>query len=57
MRPQAEQPRACHTASGLERVHCEVRVEGDENTYVRLGDFAEVTIESATEFDLFGRLA
>jgi len=38
-------------------VDCEVRVEGDENTYVRLGDFAEVTIESATEFDLFGRLA
>ncbi len=38
-------------------VDCEVRVEAGEDTYVRLGDFADVTIESATEFDLFGRLA
>ena len=38
-------------------VDCEVRVEGGDDTYVRLGDFADVTIESATEFDLFGRLA
>ena len=38
-------------------VDCEVRVEGGAETYVRLGDFADVTIESATEFDLFGRLA
>ena len=38
-------------------VDCEVRVEGGADTYVRLGDFADVTIESATEFDLFGRLA
>jgi len=38
-------------------VDCEVRVEGGPDTYVRLGDFADVTIESATEFDLFGRLA
>ena len=38
-------------------VDCEVRVEGGAGTYVRLGDFADVTIESATEFDLFGRLA
>jgi ribosomal protein S12 methylthiotransferase len=38
-------------------VDCEVRVEAGEDTYVRLGDFADVIIESATEFDLFGRLA
>jgi ribosomal protein S12 methylthiotransferase len=38
-------------------VDCEVRVETGEDTYVRLGDFADVTITSATEFDLFGRLA
>jgi ribosomal protein S12 methylthiotransferase len=38
-------------------VDCEVRVEAGEDTYVRLGDFADVVIESATEFDLFGRLA
>jgi len=38
-------------------VDCEVRVEAGDDTYVRLGDFADVTIESATEFDLFGRLA
>jgi ribosomal protein S12 methylthiotransferase len=38
-------------------VDCEVRVESGDDTYVRLGDFADVTIESATEFDLFGRLA
>ena len=38
-------------------VDCEVRVKGEADTYVRLGDFADVTIESATEFDLFGRLA
>ena len=38
-------------------VDCEVRVKGGADTYVRLGDFADVTIESATEFDLFGRLA
>lgn len=38
-------------------VDCEVRIEAGEDTYVRLGDFADVTIESATEFDLYGRLA
>ena len=38
-------------------VDCEVRVEAGEDTYVSLGDFADVVIESATEFDLFGRLA
>ena len=38
-------------------VDCEVRVKGNADTYVRLGDFADVTIESATEFDLFGRIA
>ena len=38
-------------------VDCEVRVEAGSDTYVRLGDFADVVIESATEFDLFGRLA
>lgn len=38
-------------------VDCEVRVEAGSDTYVRLGDFANVVIESATEFDLFGRLA
>ena len=38
-------------------VDCEVRVEAGKDTYVRLGDFADVVIESATEFDLFGRLA
>lgn len=38
-------------------VDCEVRVKGNADTYVRLGDFTDVTIESATEFDLFGRIA
>ena len=38
-------------------VDCEVRIEAGQDTYVRLGDFADVTIESATEFDLYGRLA
>jgi ribosomal protein S12 methylthiotransferase len=38
-------------------VDCEVRIEAGEDTYVRLGDFADVIIESATEFDLHGRLA
>lgn len=38
-------------------VDCEVRVEAGEDTYVRLGDFADVTIDSATEFDLYGHLA
>jgi len=27
-----------------------------ENTYVRIGDFAQVKIESATEFDLYGKV-
>ncbi|MDC0599963.1 30S ribosomal protein S12 methylthiotransferase RimO [Flavobacteriales bacterium] len=38
-------------------VDCEVRVEAGDDTYVRLGDYADVVIESATEFDLYGRLA
>ena len=38
-------------------VDCEVRVKGNADTYVRLGDFTDVTIESASEFDLFGRIA
>lgn len=38
-------------------VDCEVRVEAGKDTYVRLGDFADVTIDSATEFDLYGHLA
>jgi ribosomal protein S12 methylthiotransferase len=38
-------------------VDCEVRVEAGDDTYVRLGDYTDVVIESATEFDLYGRLA
>ncbi|MEK7254574.1 MAG: TRAM domain-containing protein, partial [Bacteroidota bacterium] len=34
----------------------EVLVKADEN-YVRVGDFAQVLITEATEFDLFGKLA
>ena len=34
----------------------EVLVPADKNTFVRLGDFANVRIASATDFDLFGTL-
>jgi len=34
----------------------EVLVKADDDTYVRLGDFANVLIEDATEFDLYGRI-
>ena len=34
----------------------EVLVKKDENTYVRLGDFAKVRITSADHFDLYGEL-
>lgn len=34
----------------------EVLVKADKDTYVRLGDFAEVKITEAMEFDLYGKL-
>jgi ribosomal protein S12 methylthiotransferase len=34
----------------------EVLVKADKNTYLRVGDFAEVKIKEAQEFDLFGDL-
>ncbi len=34
----------------------EVLVKADENTYLRIGDFANVTITEATDFDLYGTL-
>ena len=35
----------------------EVLVKADKNTYLRIGDFAQVKIIQAQEFDLFGELA
>ena len=34
----------------------EVLVKADENNFARIGDFAQVKITSATEFDLYGEL-
>lgn len=34
----------------------EVLVKADKNTYVRIGDFANVKIKSASDFDLYGDL-
>jgi ribosomal protein S12 methylthiotransferase len=34
----------------------EVRISVPEDVHLRVGDFAEVEIESATEFDLHGKL-
>ncbi|MCU0436466.1 MAG: 30S ribosomal protein S12 methylthiotransferase RimO [Raineya sp.] len=34
----------------------EVLVKADKNTYLRIGDFAQVKIKEAQEFDLFGEL-
>lgn len=34
----------------------EVLVKADENTYVRIGDFAQVKITEAGDFDLYGKL-
>lgn len=34
----------------------EVLVKADENTYLRIGDFAKVNITEATDFDLYGKL-
>jgi ribosomal protein S12 methylthiotransferase len=35
----------------------EVRIQTPEDVHLRIGDFVEVRIESATEFDLHGKLA
>lgn len=35
----------------------EVLIKGDDNTYLRVGDFARVEITDAMEYDLFGRVA
>lgn len=34
----------------------EVLVKADEHTYIRIGDFADIEITDATEYDLFGRV-
>ncbi len=44
------------TEADSPEVDNEVLVKADEN-YVRVGDFAQVLITEATEFDLFGKLA
>ena len=35
----------------------EVRIQTPDDVHLRIGDFAQVRIESATEFDLHGKLA
>ena len=44
------------TEADSPEVDNEVLVKADKDTYVRLGDFAEVEITEAQEFDLFGKL-
>jgi ribosomal protein S12 methylthiotransferase len=34
----------------------EVLVRADQDTYLRIGDFASVTIHEASDFDLYGKL-